>query len=196
MKPEKPEVNNRTNLTGLLIADKKKIVAAAILIAVMVFMWIKVLFGKESAPEAAAGIAPVSVVSGQSQASQEVQVCYISLPVTPGRNDVLVRDIFDSKGFKRFAKKGFAVASDESPGDISESQIQQIAEKLKIGAIISGPQIQKPEAFIEDKLVSVGSKLSVGYDDQIYEFTVTQINENQIVLKWKDSTVIVKMSEL
>ena len=71
--------------------------------------------------------------------------------------------------------------------------IKKIAKSITLEAVIAGTN---PEAFIDDKLVSVGHKLAVRYNGRIYEFIVTGIHENKVVLKWNDFTVDVKMSQL
>ena len=122
----------------------------------------------------------------------EVKISYIALPVTPGRNDILSRDIFNAKDFRFIAKKGVVIASETVFNEFSERQIRQVAGQLKIDAVISGSQVEKPAAYIEDRLVSAGSKLPIIYNDKLYEFSVISVDESKVVLKLEDCTVNVK----
>ncbi len=192
MKPETSNVNNGPKLTGALAADRKKVFIAVGLITIMAFMWIKVLTGKSSVNNAIASPGPAAV---QQQNQPQVQISYIDLPVVAGRNDMLTHDIFDAGDFKTFTTGKNSVDADFSNDDnqrTHQANIRKIAVLLKVDAIITGA---KPEAYIKDKLVSVGSKLPVSYDNQIYRFTVTRISQNQVTLKWKDFVVSLKMSQ-
>ena len=192
MKPETSNVNNGPKLTGRLPADRKKLFVAVGLIAIMAFMWIKVLTGKSSVKDAAAA---TDLAAAQQQKHPEVEISYIDLPVVAGRNDMLTHDIFDAKGFNAFTSGKNRVDADISNDDhqrTHQANIRKIAARLKISAIITGA---KPEAYIEDKLVSVGSTLPVSYDNRIYRFTVTRISQEQVTLKWKDFVVNLKMSQ-
>ena len=51
------------------------------------------------------------------------------------------------------------------------------------------------QALIENKLVSVGSKLAVKYNKQTYEFVVTKIKQNEVVLKWENFSITLTMAQ-
>ena len=191
MKPQMPNTNENTNKVNLP-AGRKKVVVAVILIVVMVLMWIKLLIGKKSPAAADAAVDTAAVEDTRGRDSKEVQISYIALPVTPGRNDMLSRDIFNAKDFRFIATKGVVVASETAFNEFSERKIRQVAGQLKIDAVISGSQVEKPAAYIEDKLVSAGSKLPITYNGKVYEFSVISVDESKVVLKLEDCTVNVK----
>lgn len=198
MKLNTANVNNVSGLISRSTFKRPKVIVAAVLITVMAFMWIKVLLNhraeKNEAGAAVARAAAEAQDVGQ-QKEQQVKISFLPLPVVPGRNDVLTHDIFTADRWKAFpagnrAKTG--TSAEEIDRD-DAGYIDKIAETITLEAVITGPS---PEAFIEDKLVSVGHKLPVRYNDRIYEFTVTEIHEMKVVLKWNDFTVDVKMSQL
>ena len=75
-----------------LAAEKKKTITAICLIAVMAFMWVRVLGGK-TGDEAQAALTNATAANKQSN-SEPLKITYIDLPVVKGRNDVLNRDFF------------------------------------------------------------------------------------------------------
>jgi len=173
-------------------AGKKKVVVMVVLIVIMAVMWIKVFSTKPS-------VGPVSALADiqvdQQLDKQELEMLYIQLPVVQGRNDTLTRDIFDAQSTDAFPWNGNARIGKKSSKQ-GGSQIQKVADSITLGAIIAAQKDRPREAFIESKLVSVGSKLRVTYQGEIFEFTVAQIDKNKVVLKWKDVTITKKMSSL
>jgi hypothetical protein len=77
-----------------LTADKKKTAFAVSLLAVMGFMWFRVLTGHQPGPVAA------ETRSGQEQSKLQKpprNIRYLELPNLPGRNDYINRDFFASR---------------------------------------------------------------------------------------------------
>jgi hypothetical protein len=177
---------------------KPKVVMATVLICVMSFMWIKVFMNNRNEKnEARAAVARAAAESmgAVGQKEGQLKISLHPLPVVPGRNDVLTHDIFTADRWDDFpSEKNAGAGTSLRKMDLNDADhINMIAETITLEAVIAGTN---PEAFINDKLVSVGHKLPVRYNDRIYEFVVTGINENKVVLKWNDFTVDVKMSQL
>jgi hypothetical protein len=110
------------------------------------------------------------------------------LPVAAGRNDTLKRNVFDRDGFG---------GKNSGTGDVAgvgmgmhKANIAKIAKTIKLNAIITG---EKPAAFIDSQLATVGSVLNLRCDGQLYEFVVTKITENTALLSWKDFSITVRM---
>jgi len=197
MKPNTANVNNVSGLISRSTFKRPKVIMAAVLISIMAFMWIKVLANhRAERNEAAAAVARTAAQQAAvQQKEQQLKISLHPLPVVPGRNDILTHDIFTADRWKAFPSDSRAKTR-TSPQEIDRDDagyINKIAESIILEAVITGPS---PEAFIEGKLVSVGHKLPVRYNDRIYEFTVTEIHETKVVLKWNDFTVDVKMSQL
>ena len=172
--------------------DKKKAIVAFGLILVMAFMWVKVLSGKKNVQ--AANAAPQQT---QAKDAGEFEISYIQLSNVDGRNDILTRDVFDSGQWVGFKTKGgneyVATGFDTKySGDQNQmaGTIKRVAEELKLEAILGG---DLPQAFINNKLLSVGQTLTVPHNDRPYEFEVVRINENEVELKCFDLIVTKKI---
>ena len=132
-----PNVRRTNQLLSRLAAEKKKTVLALGLIALMAFMWVRVLGKKTPATANAASTAPQADLNGQS--NSQIQVSFIELPQVPGRNDVMTRDFFDPVGWHGFIKNGEGrnQAGNEVnhvSTDASGEVITQIAQKLQLEA--------------------------------------------------------------
>ena len=168
-----------------LTEDKKKTVMALCLIAVMAFMWLRVLGGK--APEKAeAALEHAGAV--REQENLELKVSFIELPNVKGRNDVLTRDFFTAdKKYLGGAKRANLVL-----GNGSEEIAVRIARKLELEAIMLGENLQ---AFINDKLVAVGDKLLIRDGADVYECEVVGIKENVVFMKCGQEEITLKLAQ-
>ena len=194
MKPNLTNVNNSSGLIRRLSLKKGKIVTAVSLIAIMAFMWGRVLIsrrGSKNEAKAATARAAQEAEATQQQKEPDVKIAFVKLPVVPGRNDVLTHDIFTAQRWNS-SPQGTDTGASEVALRNDNEYINKIAETITLDAVIAG---QNPEAFIENKLVYVGSKLPVNYNDRIYEFTVAEIHETKVVLRWNDFVVDIKMSQ-
>ena len=189
---------NSDNVLSMLIsrlaAEKSKSITAICLIAVMVFMWVRVLGGKT--PESAAAALTAQDVNSDASKSNLVRISFIELPKTEGRNDVLTRDFFtvdDWQGFLNGEKSLISIEEASAVAkDNSEEVVKRVAEKLKLEAIGLG---ENPQAFINDKLLSVGDKLSVKDGDNTYECIVIGIEENKVSVKFGETQITLKLTQ-
>ncbi|RKY10370.1 MAG: hypothetical protein DRP65_06750 [Planctomycetota bacterium] len=193
MKLNMTNINGASDLLRRSPFRRPKVVAATLLVTVMAGMWIKVIINNRAGKNEAVAVANAATQAqaAEAQMQQQVKISLIPLPVVPGRNDTITRNIFTAAAWNVFP----SADADVSGGPIRSHEddfIDKIAQSLSLEAVIAGPN---PEAFIGNKLVSVGQTLPVRYNDKIYEFTVAQINENKVVLKWDDVTVVLKMSQ-
>ena len=180
-------------LFGQLAAEKKKTVTALCLIAVMAFMWIRVLTRKS--PEAAEAAFETVQENVESRTYPELKISFIELPEVAGRNDVIDRDFFTSGGWKHFVSGKERNLTDIKEVNIvskngSEEVIKKVAEKLKLEAIVLG---RNPRAFINDKVLAVGDKLFVGDKVNRYECEVVEIEENTVVIKCLEAEITLKL---
>ena len=83
--------------------DRKKAVFALGLIAIMVFMWVRVLTRKGPQSAAASSVAEEIKLIGQSD-TESLKLSFIELPKVKGRNDVLARDFFTVKNWQDFLR--------------------------------------------------------------------------------------------
>lgn len=188
-------VSGVKRLLNQLAAQKKKTVVAACLIGVMFFMWGRVLL-RDGSKGTAAGFAAQQILSDQS--GSEVKVDFKKLPKVPGRNDVLIRDFFDGENWLNFVRYGEGGSSSGSSQvnmvsqDGSMEAIAKTAEALRLDAIELGVN---PQAFINDKLLSVGDKLVVGDRANRHEFEVVGIRENTVFLRCGEAEITLKLMD-
>ncbi len=173
-----------------LAAEKKKSIVALCLIAVMGFMWVRVLLKK--GPESAEAAARQDEVEPDTSASNsELKISFIELPKVAGRNDVLTKDFFAANDWQDFidGKKEVSVVS----RDDDEEIVERVTEKLKLEAIALG---KNPQAFINDKLLSVGDKLLVGDGVDTYECEVVGIEEKTVFIRCREAEITLKLTQV
>lgn len=196
----KQNVGNNSNgpnrLFSRLAAEKKKTVAAACLIAVMVFMWVRVLAPK-GLRSAEAALMVQEAVKGESDS--ELKISFIELPKVSGRNDALTRDFFASNGWQNFyirSTEGENLSGIEGVNvvsrDGSEEVVRRVAEKLKLAAIVLGGN---PQTFINDKLLGVGDKLLVRDGGDSFECEVVGIEEKMVFIRCGEAEITLKLTQ-
>jgi len=179
--------NGVNKIVSQLAADKKKTVAAVCLITVMVLMWMRVLGKKTPEIASAAGMGQVNVMNNSKS---ELEISFIELPKVKGRNDVLARDFFDADGWQDFVKDGKTGEVSFASGDVGEEAIRVVAKKLRLEAIVMG---ENPQAFINDKLLSVGDKLLVKEGGDIVECEVFGIEEETVFIRCREAEITLKL---
>jgi len=177
-------------LFSRLAAEKKKTVTALCLIAVMVFMWARVLATKT--PETAeAALKQGEVNPDESESNSQLKISFIELPKVAGRNDALTRDFFAADGWQDFtggSTKEVNIAS----RDGSEEIVKRVAEKLRLEAIRLD---ENPQAFINDKLLSIGDKLLVRDGGDTYECEVVGIEEETVFIRCREAEITLKLTQ-
>jgi len=198
MKQNVKNGDNRTNkLVGRLAAEKKKTVTAVCLIALMVFMWARVLTRKTT-ETAAAALRQGNVDSDILESDSELNISFIELPKVAGRNDVLTRDFFTVNDWRDFIRGREGDNVDGTKVNVvstdgNEELVRRIAEKLKLEAIgLDG----NPQAFINNKLLSVGDKLIVKEGVNTYECEVVRIEENVVVIKCGEAEITLELAKV
>lgn len=196
MKQEMSNNGGGTNkIMSRLAAEKKKTVMALCLIAVMVFMWSRVI-GKKT-PQAAIAVTAQNMNTNVSGANSELKISFIELPKVAGRNDVLSRDFFDAGGWGNFRGQegenfgGVKEVSVDFRGGSSEVA-KKAAEKLKLEAIIGG---NNPRAFINDKLMSTGDKLTISDGAKTYEYQIVGIEVNKVIVRCGEAEITLNLSQ-
>ncbi len=183
-------------LIGQLAAEKKKAVAASCLIAVMAFMWVRVLTKKT--PEAAGAAFMTEQLNVEGTLDEELNISFTELPQVAGRNDVITRDFFASNGWRHFGGQERNLTVIEEVNVVSKNGndevIRKVAEKLKLEAIVV--LSNNPRAFINNKVVSVGDKVLIRDGVDTYECEVIEIEENKVVIKCREAEVTLKLTQV
>lgn len=187
--------NGVNRLLSQLAAEKKKTALALGLIALTAFMWIRVL-GKKT-PAGANAASTGQQVDSKGQSDSQITISFVELPKVPGRNDVITRDFFDPVGWRGFVKDGETKNQagnevDHVSTDASGEEIARIADRLQLEAIVLG---ENPQAFINDKLLSVGDKLPVRDGVNTYECEVVKIEERKVFIKCRGTQIKLKLRQ-
>lgn len=188
--------NIANRLFNQLAVQKKKTVLALCLITLMAFMWIRVLTRK--APQAAKAGLLAGQMDVETQSEPELKISFIELPQAAGRNDVITRDFFDSDGWQDFVDGQGQKSTGVEEVDIVSKEgdqevIRRVAEKLNLEAIVLS---ENPQAFINDKLLSVGDKTLIGDGTNRYECEVVEIKENTVVMRCRESKITLKLTQV
>ena len=186
--------NAVNRIVSQLAVDKKKGIMALCLVAVMVFMWVRVLSNKE--PEGAqAALTAQKIAADNANAKSNVQISFTELPDVEGRNDVLTKDFFAVDNWQEF-KEGkrkhlIEIGKVAADGSSSEEIVVKIVEKLKLEAVALG---ENPRAFINDRLLRVGDKLPVRNETNMYECEIVAIEENKVLMRWEETEITLKLA--
>ncbi len=188
--------NIANRLFNQLAVQKKKTVLALCLITLMAFMWIRVL--TKRAPQAAKAGLLAGQMDVETQSEPELKISFVELPQAAGRNDVITRDFFASGGWQDFVDSQGRKSTGVEEVDIISKEgdqevIRRVAEKLNLEAIVLS---ENPQAFINDKLLSVGDKLLIGDGVDKYECEVVEIKENTVVMRCRESRITLKLKQL
>lgn len=188
--------NIANRLFNQLAVQKKKTVLALCLITLMAFMWIRVLTRK--APQAAKAGLLAGQMDVETQSEPELKISFIELSQAAGRNDVITRDFFDSDGWQDFVDGQGRKSTGVEEVDIISKEgdqevIRRVAEKLNLEAIVLS---ENPQAFINDKLLSVGDKTLIGDGTNRYECEVVEIKENTVVMRCRESKITLKLAQV
>jgi hypothetical protein len=178
-----------------LAADKKKTVFAVSLFAVMGFMWFRLLAGR--------GPGPVSADpgTGQEQAAPQKaprNICYLTLPSVQGRNDYINRDFFAARDWECFRQN--RGSQQQGPGaevrapvpDPAREVAARVAQKIELVAILGDGT---PRAFINDRLLRVGERLTVRDGPDLCEFEVLHIYEDSVLVGCNGTRLTLKLTE-
>ena len=174
--------------SGLLAADKKKVVMAGCLVLVMAFMWVR-MFSKKGPASTAAAVPAQQSQAGASAGSSELRISFVELPQVEGRHDVLTRDFFAAAGTDLDGTEETNILLDDS----SEKYVRKVAASLKLKAIVLG---RNPQPFINGKLLAVGDKLVIDDGDGTYECEVVRIEEKMVLMRYGEAEIQLKLSDV
>jgi hypothetical protein len=187
--------NGLSRLISQLMADRKKTVFALSLIALMLFMWVRVFIKK--GPATAAAAPGGTVTSGQQENSKTpMKVTFVELPEVQGRNDCVSRDFFDSQNWDEFLNNSVSLSGVKEVNMVSGSNLQEIkrvADKLKLESIWMGSEAL---AYINNKPLKVADKLPIREGGKTYEFEVVSIVQNEVVIRCEGAQVSLKLSQI
>ena len=177
------------------LAAQNKSVTVLCLVAVVAFMSVRVLIRRT--PEAAEATSMTEEIDVEGKSNPELKISFIELPEVAGRNDVITRDFFASDGWQDFVGGEVEnLVGTEQVNFVSkdgdEEVIRRVAEQLRLEAIVLS---KNPQAFINDKLLSVGDTLPVGEEVDKYECEVVEIRGNTVVVRCREAEITLKITQ-
>ena len=193
--------NNRiSNVSGQSGVSRRKVMIAAVLVAVMGLMWAKVLFADKVGPDNASASTDEGINGGSSEGSASVTIEYTKLPVVVGRHDLLMNDMF---GIKEWCDVRVVevVEPDVEPtkhvdGDpMSQEQLDKLVENIKLEMILVGENGKDTEVIINEKMMKVGSKFKVENTSGTYVLEIIELSKNEVVVECEGIASAISMSE-
>ena len=174
-----------------LAAQRKKVAIAVGLIVVMAVLWGRIFVGKAK-PKSAVAAADNTLM----QTTSEPGPVFTELLFIQGRHDVLANDVFSANGFKGFALKGQSLLGNDmditADTNAQSSGVIAAAEQMELIAIVDG---EKPQVYIEDKLLEVGQSFKFLLHERVYVFKVVNIYQTKVELECNGIIVTKKIPD-
>ena len=187
------KISGRKGIFGQGPSNRKKVLTAVCLLMVMILMWTRVFIAKKPASaDVAVGDLAAAQAMGASDtgpAAKAPAVRFVELPKIEGRNDVITRDIFSINRAQIISN---SEQDSRKVGSIEQEELAgQLQAKLKLEAIGMG---DRKQAFINNKLLCEGDKLTVDNGDMKYECVVVRILETEVYIKCQGVEIKLKLA--
>ena len=193
-------------VTGALQDINPKVMVMTVLLAVMGILWGRVLLGEKKGPAAANAQDLTDLERSKLNAGTEetLSLKAVALPQLPGRNNVLTHDLFSPNKWTAFSfngsqgggRSGVSInGSDNTVAMTHQLRLEEVAKRLTLEAVIQDADGKPSQAFVDDKILSVGSKLTVQEGPDQYELTLEKISNKEVLFTWNKISVILKMTE-
>ena len=196
---------NKKPVTGGLQNISPKVMAMFVLLVVMAILWGRVLLKGTGGPAAANAQDQESIQDTISDmASKALEIKAVELPVLPGRNDRVSNNLFSSENWTAFelnhnqddSKSGVKVDGTGHATELTHrSRMERIAGRLTLEAVICDAQNRPFQAFVDDKILSVGSTLTVQEGPDQYVLMLEEISQKEVSFSWNEMSVVLKMAE-
>ena len=176
-----------------------KTIAAIVLVALMALLWLRVVTRGKAGPMRVQ--AADAVVNSDARSAGPLKIEPIALPMTEGHSDSLKCDFFSPDNWPAFSRSGSVSVT---PSGLSEQERQEqrlravfeeLAKSLKLDAILHGGNGAPARVCIDGNVLTQGQTLSLKRDTNHYELTVSNVSEYQVVLTWRDRTIVLNMTQ-
>jgi hypothetical protein len=194
---------NKKPVTGGLQSISPKVMAMTVLLVVMGILWGRVLLkGGPAAANAQDALSAQEIIS--DPAVDGVRIEPVELPVLPGRNDRISNNLFGSENWTAFTLNqnqsdvngGVKVDGSADSAELTHrASLERIAGRLMLEAVICDAQNRPFQAFVDDKILSVGSTLTVQEGPDQYVLMLEEISEKEVSFSWNEMSVVLKMAE-
>lgn len=179
-----------------------KVMAMIALLAVMAILWGRVLLKGKGGPAAASAQDQTSVQAVVPDSPLQIEA--VKLPVLPGRNDRVSNNLFGSENWTAFelnqnqnnSNGGVKVSAAADSAELRyRAGLERIAGRLKLEAVICDANNRPFQAFVDDKILSVGSTLTVQEGPDQFVLMLEKISEKEVAFSWNEMSVVLKMAE-
>ncbi|RKY11689.1 MAG: hypothetical protein DRP52_05570 [Planctomycetota bacterium] len=192
---------NKKSVAGGLQSMSPKVMAMTVLLVVMAILWGRVLLMGKGGPAAADAQGQTSTQEMVSDLPLRIEP--VELPVLPGRNDRVSNDMFSAKNWTAFelnqnqraASGGVKIGTEGDSELRHRASLERIAGRIKLEAVICDVQNRPFQAFVDDKILSVGSTLTVQEGPDQFVLSLKEISKKEVTFLWNDISVILKMAE-
>jgi hypothetical protein len=193
--------NNSKNgpVAGRLQNISGKNLAAVALISVMAILWGRVLLSGKSGPAAAAAQELNTPETVKTPPAAPLRMSPVELDRLQGRHDTLSGDMFCNdfwSAFKADEKLLETPALEQTQEDRHRANLEKIVRAFKLEAIIRDADGMPSQAFVNDKILTVGSVLTVKEGPEQYALVLMKISDNEVLFDWNDIAVTKKMTEM
>jgi len=208
MNQRKNKTRNIKPAAGPLQNISPKMMAMILLVSTMAILWGRVLLkGNGPAKAKAADCKPMAAErQADSQAAEEatLQIIGVELPVLAGRNDRITHNMFSDENWMAFSLKEDANADNtvarsdttvNAAEPMSEAGLRRITRDLTLESVMCDAQNRPTQAFVGNKILSVGSTLTVEEGPDQYVLTLEKISLNEVVFSWNEISVTLKLAE-
>lgn len=198
MRQKNVKLNRPVSVAGPLQNVTPKTMAMVVLLTVMGILWGRVLLKGKGGPASAK--AQTTEVQQQIAVpvpvSSEVVIEPINIPILEGRNDVLTRDPFSTLNWSAYDLNSNSVSVPvEVIDNGDETALKRIESRLILEGIACDELGHPLQAYVDNKILTVGMSLTVQEGPDQYVLTLSELNEKKAVFKWHDISVVLKMTE-
>lgn len=189
-----------------------KTTAAVVLVSLMAILWGRVLLTGKNGPKAADAQPDPQAQPALAMAQQPTDVAAavigVELSFQSGRHDRLTSDLFSADQWKAFEfheKEEQAVVPvvevkpQEDPLEkirkAHQGNLDKIAQTLALEAVIDGADGKPCKAFVNEKILAVGSVLTVQEGPETYELTLTELSEKEALFTWNEFSMVLRITE-
>jgi hypothetical protein len=202
MMTQRNTMMNKKPVTGGLQNISPKVMAMVVLLVVMGILWGRVLLKGTGGPAAANAQDQADIINNMTPEAVEIEA--VQLPMLPGRNDRVSNDFFSSNNWTAFelnqnqnaANGGVKVGEAGHSAELTHrAGLERIAGRLTLEAVICDAQNRPFQVFVDDKILSVGSTLTVQEGPDQYVLMLEEISEKEVSFSWNEMSVVLKMAE-
>lgn len=208
----KQKTNHMKKVSVGLQNISPKTFAAVALVSLMLLLWGRVLLTGKNGPSAAKASQPQTAAEAQAalpDTPAPLEVVAVTLPVISGRHDRLAGNPFSADRwtayafYEKEAEPAVEVVKPVTPEiDPAEqarrrhqADLDKIAQRLCLEAVIQDADGNPSKAYVNNKVLSVGTVLTVQEGPETYALTLTELSHKEASFTWNEFSVVLKITQ-